>query len=148
MISLDRDSLRESAPAAERQQVRESVTLVVSTLLDKIHALLAEEGRGRPKIGGQWHKTRAAIGRGPPDLDRGWFYYGLLDCAAQISVLTDINTLRDKGIFDGMRQLIFGDESQAYRWKAVSIPVLICLPTTRIPWLALATKTSFRWKSS
>ena len=111
---------------AERQQVRESVALVVSTLLDNIHALLVEEGRSRPKIGGQWHKTRAAIGRGPPDLDRGWFYYGLLDCAAQISALTDTNNLRDKGIFDGMKKLIFGDESQEYRWKAVSIPVLMC----------------------
>ena len=123
--------MRESAPVAERQQVRESIILVVSTLLDKIHALLAEEGqehpRGRPKIGGQWRRTRAAIGCGPPDLDRGWFYYGLLDCAAQISSLTDTNSLRDKGIFEEMRQLIFGDESQEYRWKAVSVPVLMCL---------------------
>ena len=148
MISLDRESLRESTRAAEREQVRESVALVVSTLLDKIRALLAEEGRGRPKIGGQWNKTRAAIGRGPPDLDQGWFYYGLLDCAAQISVLADTNNLRDKGIFDIMRELIFGDVPQAYRLKAVSIPVLTFLPTTRIPWLALATKVFFRWKPS
>lgn len=131
MTSLDRDSTRESAQVAEREQIRDSVALVVSTLLDKIYARLAQERHERPhcrpRIRGQWHKVRATIGCGPPDLDRGWFYYGLLDCTAQISALTDTNTLRHKGIFDEMKKLIFGNESQEYRWKAVSIPVLMYL---------------------
>lgn len=115
---------------AERQQVRESVAPVVSTLLDKVYTLLAAEGqhhpRGRPKLGPQWYnKVRAALGRGPPDLDRGWFYYGLLDCALQLSGLTNTNTLRNKGIFDEMKGLIFEGESPEYRWKAVSLPVLM-----------------------
>ena len=61
------------------------------------------------------------MGCGPPDLDRGWFYYGLLDCAAQLSGLTDPNTLHHKGILDEMKDLIFKGESPEYRWKAVSI---------------------------
>ncbi len=105
-----------------------AAAIVVSTLLDKINALLAEEDRrGRPKVGGQWPKVRATFGCGPPDLNRGGFYYGLLDCLTQLSGLADTNTLRHKGIFEKMTKLIFGRESPEYRWKAVSIPVLMYL---------------------
>ena len=88
---------------------------------------------------------RATLGCGPPDLDRGWFYYGLLDCAAQIAALTDTKSLRDKGIFEGMRELIFGDESQEYRWKAVSTPVLMCSRKISMQEVALATKSTLRF---
>ena len=119
-------------PVAERQQIRENAAVIVSTLLDKIYTLLEEEGQepspGRPKIGSQWpNKVRAAIGRGPPDLDRGWFYYGILDCLSQLSALTDTNTLRHKGILDEMKKLIFRGGSPEYRWKAVSTTVLVYL---------------------
>ena len=117
---------------AERQQIRENAAVIVSTLLDKLYTLLEEEGQepspGMPRIGSQWpNKVRAAIGRGPPDLDRGWFYYGILDCLSQLSSLTDTNTLRHKGILDEMKNLIFRGASPEYRWKAVSITVLIYL---------------------
>ena len=130
VISLTRESTEEYVQVAERKQIRENAAVIVSTLLDKLYTLLEEEARepspGRPKIGRQWpNKVRAAIGRGPPDLDRGWFYYGLLDCVTQLSGLTDTNTLRHKGILDEMKRLIFWGESPEYRWKAVSITVLM-----------------------
>ena len=129
VISLTRESTRELVPVAERQQIRENAAVIISTLLDKLYTLSEEEARepspGRPKIGRQWpNKLRAWTRRGPPDLDRGWFYYGILDCLSQLSGLTDTNTLRHKGILDEMKKLIFVGESPEYRWKAVSTTVL------------------------
>ena len=122
----------ELMPEAERQQIRENAAVIVSNLLDKIYTILVEEAQepspGRPKIGSQWpNKVRAAIGRGPPDLDRGWFYYGILDCLSQLSALTDTHTLRHKGILDEMKDLVFRGGSPEYRWKAVSTTALIYL---------------------
>lgn len=129
VVSLTRESTREGVEEDERQQIRKNAAIIVSTLLDKLYTLVEEEAQepspGRPTIGSQWPKVRAAIGRGPPNLDRGWFYYGILDCLSQLSGLTDTNTLHHKGILDKMKKLIFGDESPEYRWKAVSTTVLM-----------------------
>ena len=132
VVSLTRESTNELVPEAERQQIRENAAIIVSTLLDNLYTLVEEEAQepspGRPTIRPQWpNKLRAGIRRGPPDLDRGWFYYGLLDCLSQLSGLTDTSTLRHKGILDKMVKLIFGDESPEYRWKAVSTTVLMYL---------------------
>ena len=140
-------------PEAERRQIRKSAAIIVSSLLDKLYTLVEEEAQepspGRPTIGPQWpNKVRAAMRRGSPDLDRGWFYYGILDCLSQLSGLTDINTLHHKGILNKMKKLIFGDESPEYRWKAVSTTVLMYLMIRSIQRLALPTNSPLRSKCS
>ena len=103
--------------------MREAAALVVSTLLDKLEDILAKEDESNPpKLGGQWPRTLATCQRGPPDLDRGWYFYGVLDCASQLTSLVDPKTLR-KGLVDRIEQLLFESKTPEYRWKAVSVPL-------------------------
>ena len=113
---------RESTLVPDETQVREAATVIVSALLDKLDVILEkEDGSTRPKLGGQWPRTLATWQRGPPELNRGWYYYGLLDIGSQLTALADPESLR-RGFVDRIQQLIIKSETPEYRWKAVSIP--------------------------
>jgi len=111
---------RESSLAADRDQVREAAAVIVMTLLLKLDRILPEENSTSwPEPGSKWHKLLAAINWETPKLDRGWYYFGLLDCAAQLAALVDPSML-PKGFISSIKQLIFRKASLEYRWKAVS----------------------------
>lgn len=70
----------------------------------------------------------AHVNRGPPRLDKYFFLYGLLDCAAQVArILPPLMMEPDFG--ERMMQIIRLSSEPSYRWKAVEI--LLSAPDTR-----------------
>lgn len=82
--------------------------------------LAVEHGQFPQELARRWHKALAVISRGPPDLDRGYYYYGLLDCVSQIAAVSDPQML-GKGLLNRVNGLIFDSVVPEFRWKAVSI---------------------------
>ena len=120
---------RESADATNAEQMRRAATTIVSALLEKVgEMLLTEDSLSPPRLGKQWPKTRTIVGLGPPDLDKGYYVLGLLDCAAQLA------TLGNPGMFpvqfvDKLMSLILENNVPEYRWKAVgsTLNSLLCI---------------------
>jgi hypothetical protein len=113
---------RESTLEPGKTQVRQAATIIVSALLDKLEDILVKEDESNPpKLGGQWPRVLATCQLGPPDLDRGWYFWGVLDCASQLTSLVDPRTL-GSGIVKKVERLLFESKTSEYRWKAVSVP--------------------------
>ena len=116
---------RESTLEPGESQVREAATIIVSALLNKLEEILVKEDESNPpKLGGQWPRVLATCQLGPPDLDRGWYFWGVLDCASQLTSLVDPRTL-SSGIVKRLERLLFESKTSEYRWKAVSIPLYL-----------------------
>ena len=95
----------------------------MSALVDKVdETLIVENGSFPAGLAKRWHKVLAFISRGPPDLDQGYYYYGLLDCVSQLAAVSDPQLLGVK-LLDRVKDLIFDSAVPEFRWKAVSIPL-------------------------
>lgn len=117
MTSLCRDS----AIADESGELRIAAAAIVSALVDKVDEILAvENGKFPPELASRWHKARAVILRGPPDLDQGYYYYGLLDCVSQLAAVSDPRIMGE-GLGGRIKDLVFDSVIPKFRWKAVSI---------------------------
>lgn len=57
----------------------------------------------------------------PPDLDQGYYYYGLLDCISQLASVSNPQMLGE-GLQNRIKDLICDSVVPEFRWKAVSIP--------------------------
>ena len=113
---------RESAIADKSGELRTAAAAIVSALVDKVDEILAVENEKFPlELARRWHKALAAISRGPPDLDQGYHYYGLLDCVSQLAAVSDPELLGEK-LLNKVKDLIFESVVPEFRWKAVSIP--------------------------
>ena len=94
----------------------------MSALVEKIDEILAvENGKFSPELAKRWHKTLAFVSRGPPNLDQGYYTYGLLDCVSQLSTVSDPQMLGE-GLLNRVKDLIFDSVVPEFRWKAVSTP--------------------------
>ena len=117
---------RESALTDESGDLRTAAAAIVLALADKVDEILAaENGSFPPKLARRWDKALAAISRGPPDLDQGYYYYGLLDCVSQLAVVSDPRMLGER-LLNKIKDLIFDSVVPDFRWKAVSIPPFRC----------------------
>ena len=97
----------------------------MSALVDEVDGLLAvENGDFSPEWAKRWQKVLAVFSRGPPDLDLGGYYWGLLDCVSQISALSDPQMLGE-ALLTRVKDLVFDSAVPEFRWKAVSIPSLL-----------------------
>lgn len=93
----------------------------MTALVDKVDEILAVENANfPPDLARRWHKVLATMGRGPPSLDQGYYYYGLLDCVSQLAAVSDPSMLR--GLWNRVTDLIFESVVPEFRWKAVSPP--------------------------
>ncbi|KAL2047571.1 hypothetical protein N7G274_000612 [Stereocaulon virgatum] len=104
-----------------KPQLRKAATVLVSALLSKLEIILVKEDEfNPPKLGGQWPRVLATCQLGPPHLDRGWYFWGVLDCASQLTSLIDPRTL-GSGISKKSERLLFESKTSEYRWKAIEI---------------------------
>jgi len=100
--------------------MREAAAIIVFALLEKIGELLTLESCPcLPRLGNQWPRLRRMIGRGPPQLDQGYYFLGLLDCTAQLAALGGPGLYPD-GFVEKIKRLVFESTVREYRWKAVS----------------------------
>lgn len=112
---------REAAIADESGELRAAAAAIVSALVDKVDEMLAAENpRFPPELAKRWHKALAVISRGPPDLDQGYSYYGLLDCISQLSAVSDPQMM-GAGLLNRVKDLIFDSVVPEFRWKAIEI---------------------------
>ena len=113
---------RESAGEDESSELREAVAAVVASLLDEVDETLATENFP-PKLTKRWHKALAFFSQGPPSLDQGYYYYGLLDCVSQLAAVS-LPQMMGQGLVKRVEGLIFDSMVPEFRWKAVSNPDL------------------------
>lgn len=107
--------------ADESGELRIAAAAIVSALVDKVDEILGvENGTSPPELASRWHKALAIIARGPPDLDQGYYYYGLLDCVSQLAAVSDPPVLGE-GLLNRLKDLIFDSGVPEFRWKAVSV---------------------------
>ena len=112
---------RESAIADESGELRTAAAAIVSALVDKVDEMLAVENpKFPPELAKRWHKALAIVSRGPPDLDQGYHYYGLLDCISQLSAVSDPQMMGE-GLSNRVKYLIFDSVVPEFRWKAIEI---------------------------
>lgn len=112
---------REAAIADESGELRTAAAAIVSALLDKVDEMLAVENpKFPPELAKRWHKALAIVSRGPPDLDQGYHYYGLLDCISQLSAVSDPQMMGE-GLSNRVKDLIFDSVVPEFRWKAIEI---------------------------
>jgi len=111
---------RESFDEPNLGHMRKAAAIIVSALLEKTGELLTLESCPcLPRLGNQWPRLRTMIGLGPPQLDQGYYFLGLLDCAAQLTALGGPGLYPD-GFVDKVKRLVFESTVREYRWKAVS----------------------------
>ena len=89
--------------------------------LDEI--LESEKEPSWPEPGTKWHKLLAVLQWGTPRLDRGWYYFGLLDCISQLAALVDPAVL-PKSLVSKIDESIYRKASMEFRWKAVSWKII------------------------
>ena len=95
---------------------------VVTSLLDEVDEILAKEnGTFPPGLAKRWHKALAFFSLGPPSLNQGYYYYGLLDCVSQLAAVSEPQML-GQGLLKRVVDLIFDSVVPEFRWKAVSTP--------------------------
>lgn len=113
---------RKAAIADESGELRAAAAAIVTALFDKVDEILgAENGQFPAELAKRWHRALASISRGPPDLDRGYYYYGLLDCVSQLAAVSDPQMLGE-GLLNRVKDLVFDSVVPEFRWKAVSTP--------------------------
>ena len=118
-------------------EIRKAVVAIVTSLLDQVNGILAtENGNFPPELVTRWHRTRAFFTRGPPILNQGWFYYGLLDCVSQLAAVSEPRML-GQGLVDKVETLIFDSVVPEFRWKAVSDSGL-CSKAFLVQYLAIS----------
>lgn len=139
---------REAAIADESGELRTAAAAIVSALVDKVDDILAVENpRFPPKLANQWHKALAIISRGPPDLDQGYHYYGLLDCLCQLSAVSDTQMLGE-GLLNRVKDLIFDSVVPEFRWKAIEILFSChCTRDEQYQWLKGYIETQFTFET-
>ena len=122
---------RESRTDPNPDPMRQAAAVIIPALLQKVEELLAtaDNARSPPELGGQWAKFRVATKLPCPTLDRGWYYLGVLDCAAQLATLIDMGVARGS-LLDKMWHLVRTSKTPEYRWKAME--VLFGFPSTRV----------------
>lgn len=112
---------RESVIADESGELRIAATAIVSALADKLDEILAVENESLPpELAKRWHKALALVSHGPPDLEKGYYYFGLLDCISQLAAVSDSQILGG-GLLIRVKNLVFDSIVPEFRWKAVSI---------------------------
>ena len=112
---------REAAIGDESGELRTAAAAIVSALVDKADEMLAVENpKFPPELAKRWHKALAIVSRGPPDLDQGYHYYGLLDCISQLSALSDPQMMGER-LSNRVKDLIFDSVVPEFRWKAIEI---------------------------
>jgi hypothetical protein len=65
-----------------------------------------------------WEQMLAFFNRGPPDFNRYFYLYGLLDCATQIARIIPLESV-EKHLTSRMQLIIQSSKEPTYRWKAV-----------------------------
>ena len=114
---------RESAFEDDASELRKSVTAIVTSLLDEVGEILViENGNFPPELAKRWHKALAFFSQGPPSLDQGYYYWGLLDCVSQLAAVSEPQMLGQGsgGLLKRVEDLIFDSVVPEFRWKAVS----------------------------
>ncbi|KAL9127791.1 MAG: hypothetical protein Q9217_003397 [Psora testacea] len=116
--------------------MRRDITNFVSRLLDHIESIFASEFETSPRtLADYWHKHLAAFHRGPPKLDPSYYFYGLLDCVAQIMSFTEAGMLPQR-LAERLEELLFTSEAAEIRWKTIEI-FLSCTSTRAIQYQSL-----------
>ena len=111
---------RESATADSSSELPTAAAALATALIDKVDEILAEENGAFPsELARRWHLALAFFSRGPPDLDQGYYYYGLLDCVSQLAAVSNPDFL-GAALVDRVKDLIFNSVVPEFRWKAVS----------------------------
>ena len=120
---------RESGDARNPEQMNRAAVTIISALLERVAEMLfADDSPSPPNLGRQWPRLRATLHLGPPDLGQGYYFLGLLDCAAQLASLGNPGMFQTQ-FFEKFISLIFESTVPEYRWKAVSrtLDVLPCV---------------------
>ena len=108
----------------ESSELRRAVAAIVTSLLDKVDEILATENKNfSPELAKRWHKALAFFSQGPPSLDQGYYYYGLLDCVSQLAAVSEPQMLTSK-LLKRVEDLMLDSVVPEFRWKAVSNPEL------------------------
>lgn len=111
---------RESSDAPKPGQMREAAAIIVSAIFKEIGELLRlESSPSVPRLGKQWPRLRTMIGFRRPQLHQGYYFVGLLDCAAQMAALGSPG-LHPVEFVERVKRLVFESTVREYRWKAVS----------------------------
>ena len=113
-VALCRDATR----TPQHGRIMAAVNVVVPALLEKVESLIDAERSDPPRLGGQWLKLRSLLDLGPPTLDRGYYLFGLLDCAAQLAALIYLSRYRPT-LLEMMTDLISTSNIAEYRWLSV-----------------------------
>ena len=117
---------RESGGARNPEQMNRAAVTIISALLQEISEMLfTEDSPSPPSLGRQWPRLRAIMGLGPPDLGQGFYFLGILDCAAQLASLGSLGMFRTQFV-EKIIGLIFKSTVPEYRWKAVSDTIHSC----------------------
>lgn len=153
---------RQSEIADGSGELRTAAAAFVTAIIDKVDEILAGENGNFPaELARRMHKLIASFGCGPPDLDQGYFCFGLLDCISQLGALSEMLGER---LSCRLKNLIFSSVAPEFRWKAVSAPGLrdeappsrnqsLCTNTSHssksfCPVTALAPNSIKRWKGT
>ena len=99
--------------------MRHGIAQFVSALLENVDEIFATYFEKPPsKLANYWHRYLAAFHKGPPGLDRSYYFYGLLDCAAQLSTFVHPDMLPIR-LRRSLIRLVKSDKVAEFRWKAV-----------------------------
>ncbi len=113
-------AFRQSMSSENSHDMKRGIAQFVSTLLRKIDEIFVSEFETPPSnLANYWHPLLAAFHRGPPKIDRGYYFYGLLDCTAQLAAFVHPDILPVR-LLRSLTQLIKQHRMAEFRWKAVS----------------------------
>lgn len=77
-----------------------------------------------------WHSGRTMFRLKPPKIDSTYYFYGLLDCMAQLCAFIDLKMARPS-LYRKLKNVALKATVIEFRWKAVRSPILHPISTAQ-----------------
>ena len=92
---------------------------IVAETLHQVEKVFEIEFPRDPDSMSDWHTSRNVFQLGPPGINTKYYFYGLLDCTAQLGTYVNLQMARPE-LAQRIRHFIFTTNVMVYRLKAVS----------------------------
>lgn len=117
--------LIDDSDAGRRESIdADAFRKIMGKLSETIRDKFFESSAGGPS--GHIKDVLVTLARGVPEFDKGYFFYGLLDCAAQLGRYLHLEDI-PRELRTTIKSLLSPSSTSIFRWKAVSSGTVLIL---------------------
>ena len=91
---------------------------MLARMLDQTEEIFDKEYPQHSTASETWHTARTVFRLGPPKINSRYYFYGLLDCIAQLTAFLDLEAARPS-LYRKLKDIALDEDVVESRWKAV-----------------------------